>query len=75
MPYFIFEIGDGRKYKLIDSFDDFRSAKAFCKQVRIDSGRDGDAGIRMASAETEKRAVALLKYPRKPASPLEEWEV
>lgn len=75
MPYFVFEISSAQVYALLGQFEDYRSAKALCKEARSKSGRDGDAGIRMVNAKSEKAGIALLKERRKPASPVEEWEV
>ncbi len=74
MPYFVFRISADRKHILIGSYEKYPEAKAVCRELRTKESPDNPNAIRMAFGKTEYEAKRLLAEPRKPSSPLEEWE-
>jgi hypothetical protein len=74
MPYFVFRIGADRQHSLIGAYDKYPEAKKVCRELREKESPGNPNAIRMAFGKTVYEAKRLLAEPRKPSSPLEEWE-
>lgn len=74
MPYFVFRIGADRQHRLLGTYEKYPEAKAACRDLRTKESPNDPNAIRMAFAKSEYEAKRLLADPRKPSSPLEEWE-
>lgn len=75
MPYFVYQISDGRKQLTqLGVFDKFQEAKSMCRNVRQSHNTDEETTIRMVFAKDKKAAVTLLRIENKSSGPLEEWE-
>ena len=74
MPYFVYKIAQDRSVEYVDTFDDFGSAKTFCREQREAQGPEDTFTVRMVHAKNKKEAENLLRTPRKPSTPVEEWE-
>jgi len=74
MPYFVYKLKDDRSLEYLDSFEDYGKAKDLCREERKSQKRGDPVTVRMVFAKNQKEAETLLKTPRKPSTPIEEWE-
>jgi hypothetical protein len=74
MPYFVFRINEDKKLEHLGTHDKFAAAKQQCRDERQNLQPDGPISVRMVHAKNPKQAEALLTTPRKPSTPVEEWE-
>jgi len=74
MPYFVYKIEQDRSVEYLDTFEDFGSAKNLCRERREALKPEDTYTVRLVFAKNKKEAEALLRTPRKPSTPVEEWE-
>lgn len=74
MPYFVYKIEQDRSVEYLDSFDKFAPAKTFCREKREALKPEDTGTVRLVFAKDKKEAETLLRTPRKPSTPVEEWE-
>jgi len=74
MPYFIFAINEDRSADFISEFESFADAKNMAREKREQLPAGSKLVVRMVHAKTQKEARNLLLTPRKPSTPVEEWE-
>jgi hypothetical protein len=76
MPYFVFKVrGDKSSMTLLQRFDVFKEASQFAKTQRKDLPTGDPYYIKLVHAEDELEGERLIREPRQPSSPVEEWEV
>ena len=78
MPYFIYKITSGstgviRELEFIEKYDEFKQAKKFVREKRIELELDNRTAVKMIFAEDEFEAEQRLREPRN-APILREWE-
>ena len=78
MPYFIYKITSGstgviKDLEYIEKFDEFKSAKNFIREKRVEFEKDRRVTVKMIFAESEFEAEQRLREPRE-APILREWE-
>jgi hypothetical protein len=74
MPYFVYKVEQDRSVEHLDTFDDFATAKKLCREQREALTPGDTSTVRMVFAKNTKEAENLLRTPRKPSTPVEEWE-
>jgi len=74
MPYFVYKIEQDRSVEYLDDFEDFKAAKNLCRVKREAITGEDTYSVRLVFAKNKKEAEALLRTPRKPSTPVEEWE-
>lgn len=75
MPYFVFKLSaDNKQAEHLETFEEFGKAKQLCRELREQSKPGESSDVRMVFAKTKKEAKSLITTPRKPSTPLEEWE-
>lgn len=74
MPYFVFKVDAKQEAELLDTFDDYKQAKALCREHRAGQKPGDSVSVRMVFAKDRKEARTLLTTKRGPSSPVEEWE-
>jgi hypothetical protein len=74
MPYFVYKVEQDRSVEYLDVFDDFGTAKKTCRERREALTPEDTCTVRMVFAKNKKEAENLLRTPRKPSTPVEEWE-
>lgn len=75
MPYFVFKLTENnRKAEHIETLEEFAKAKQLVREERGKLQAGEAAEVRMVFAKSQKEAAELLTTPRKPSTPVEEWE-
>jgi hypothetical protein len=74
MPYFVYKVNQDRSVEYLENFDDFKSAKTLCRDKREALTPEDTYTVRLVFAKNKKEAENLLRTPRKPSTPVEEWE-
>lgn len=74
MPYFVFAINQDRSADFLSEFASFAEAKQMVREKRQQLSDDASQTVRMVHAKNQKEARNLLLTPRKPSTPIEEWE-
>jgi len=74
MPYFVYKVAQDRSVEYVDVFEDFGTAKKLCREQREALTPADTSTVRMVFAKNKKEAENLLRTPRKPSTPVEEWE-
>jgi len=74
MPYFLYKVDENRSLEHIETFENFVDAKKLCRDQRASLKPGVPVSVRIVFAKNQKEAESLLKTPRKPSTPLEEWE-
>lgn len=74
MPYFVYKVDDDRSLEHIETFESFSDAKKLCRDQRTALKSVEPVSVRIVFAKNQKEAESLLRTPRKPSTPLEEWE-
>lgn len=78
MPYFVFKIVPSvsklvKNLELLDSFEEYKSAKQLIKQQRIEQDKDDTATFKVMFAETQLEAEEKLQEHREDTV-VREWE-
>ena len=78
MPYFVFKIVPSvgnlvKNLELLDSFDEYKTAKQFIKQQRIEQDKDDTATFKVMFAESQLEAEEKLQEHRE-ETVVREWE-
>ena len=78
MPYFIYKITSGsagaiKNLECLDKYDEFKQAKKYIRDKRLDFESDNRIALKMIVAEDEFEAEQRLCAPRD-APILREWE-
>lgn len=78
MPYFVFKIVPSvgnlvKNLELLDSFDEYKSAKQFVRQQRIEQDKDDTSSFKVMFAETQLEAEEKLQEHRE-ETVVREWE-
>lgn len=74
MPYFVFAINEDRSAEFLADFESFAKAKQLVREKREQLSTGSSVTVRMVHAKDQKEARNLLLTPRKPSTPIEEWE-
>lgn len=74
MPYFVYAINEDRSAEYLSEFESFAEAKKMARERREQLSPGSKATVRMVHAKNQKEARDLLLTPRKPSTPVEEWE-
>ena len=78
MPYFVFKIVPSvgnlvKNLELLDSFDEYKTAKQFTKQQRIEQDKDDTTTFKVMFAESQLEAEEKLQELRE-ETVVREWE-
>ena len=76
MPYFVYQVtGElpAGALTLLDSFDNYRDARALARTKRAEAPKRGPGAVRIVFSETAELAENLLRAPREEPI-LQEWE-
>ena len=74
MAYFVYKLDQDRNLEFLDSFEEYGEAKNVCREQRSALKHGEPVTVRMVFAKSKKEAETLLMTPRKPSTPVEEWE-
>ena len=66
MPYFLYKVRSGKRLESVDSWDQYKEAKAHAKSMRQDMRPEDDYAVRIIFAKNSEEAERLLTEKREP---------